>query len=174
MAMQGRFFPLQTVWLGRTGAFSSFNEPSLQFSGQLGAIVEDEGNVYRLVQFNNGQGNVASIAGGVVHWMTRASSVVTSDQTDTQATINAVAGATLGVVTDLYYCWVQIGGFQVCKVAASTAVGDVMVGGTTDNTFARTASGTAPVGIPYAIAYSAIDTPVTGFSNVWWQLGSLL
>lgn len=172
--MTGRFFPLQTVWVGRTGSFASFNEPTLQFPGQLGAVVEDNGAVYRLCQFDNGAGNVASVAGGVVKWKTRASSIVTSDATDEEAGINSVAGATLGVVTDQYYCYVQIGGLQTCLVAAATAAGDVMVGGAVDNTFARTAEGTAPVGIPYGVAYSAIDTPTVGHAYVYWQLGSLL
>lgn len=169
--MIGRFFPVQTVHLGRAGTFASFNEATLPIGGQLGVTVEDQGKVYRLVKFDNGVGNVASVAGGVVHWKDRANSVVTSDQTDAQATINSVAGATLGVITDLYYCFIQIGGLQTCLVAAATAVGDAMVGSTTDNTFGRTASGTAPVGVPYAIAYSAISG---GTSSVYWNLGNLL
>jgi hypothetical protein len=170
MASTGRFFPVQTVWLGRTGSLATFNEPSLQFPGQLGAIVEDAGKVYRLVQFDNGSGNVASIAGGVVHWKTRASSIVTSDQTDAEAGINSVAGATLGVITDQYYCYVQIGGLQSVKTATVSA-GGVAVGGATDNTFAITAMSTAPIGLPYAVAYGSDSG---GFASFYWTLGALL
>ena len=170
----GRSILTQTVDLGPTGSFATFNESTLPASGHLGMVVEYAGKVYRLVKFDNGQGNVASAAGGVVHWKTRASFIVTSDQTDAEAGINSVAGGTLGVVTDLNYCFVQIGGLQTAKVAASTAVGDACVGATSDNVFGRTAMSTAPIGIPYAIAYSAVDTPTTGFSYVYWVLGNLL
>lgn len=170
----GRFFPVQGIHLGKEGTLAALNVAALNIPGQLGLVTEDAGKVYRIVQFDNGSGNVAAIVGGVVHWKDREAFVVTSDQTDAQATINSVAGGTQVIATDQYYTAIQIGGRQSVKVAASTAVGDAMVGSTTDNTFARTASGTAPVGVPWAIAYSAIDTPTTGFAYVYWNLGALL
>jgi len=172
--MNGKFFPIQTVYLGRTGAFATYNEPSLQLPGQIGGIVEDSGKAYRLVKFDNGTGNVASIAGGAVYWKDRAAGTVTADQSDSQAGVNGVAGVSLGVVTDLYYCYVQVGGLSVTKVAAATAVGDILGGSATDTEFGKTAAGTASAGIPYGVAYSAVGTPVAGFSNVYLQLGSFL
>lgn len=174
--VSGRFFPVQMFHLGQTGALATFNESALSnngngpFLGQLGQVLESDGKAYRLVQFDNGVGNVAAIAGGVVHWKDRANFVVTSDQTDAQATINSVAGATLMVVTDQYYCFIQIGGLQSVKTATCSA-GGVGVGSVTDNTFAITASGTAPVGVEYAVAYSSDSG---GFASFYWVLGSLL
>lgn len=169
-----RFFPVQGHDLGPVGTYAGFDVATLPNPGALGTVSEDAGKVYRLVKFDNGQGNVAGVVGGVVHWMDREAFTVTSDQTDAQATINSVAGGLLKVPTDGQYVYVQIGGRQACEVAASTAVGDAMVGSTVDLHFARTASGTAPVGVPWAIAYSAIDTPSTGLSYVYWNLGALL
>lgn len=171
----GRSLLTQVVDLGPNGSFASFNESALPAGGALGQTYEFSGKVYRLVKFDNGAGNVASVAGGVAHWKDRDAFVVSSDQSDAVAGINGVAGAFLGVITDAYYCFVQIGGKQAVKVAVSTAAGDSMIGSATDQTLARMPNANATYdGLPVAVAYSAIDTPTTGFAYVYWLLGNLL
>lgn len=173
----GRFFPVQIMGLGSASSFATFNEQTLSnagvnpWLGQLGQIIEQDAKVYRLVQFDQGVGVVLTIAGGPVHWKTRASFIVTPDQTDAQAGINSVAGGALGVITNQYYGFVQIGGLQSCKTATVAAVGAVGVGSVTDNQFAITAAGTAPVGVAYAVAYS---TDSSSFASFYWNLGNLL
>jgi len=170
--MTGRFFPVQSVHLGQTGAFASFNEATLPFPGLLGAVVEDNGKVYRLVKFDNGAGNVASIAGGAAYWKTRASGIVTSDITDQEAGANSVAGGFLGVVTDLYYCFIQIGGTQSVSTAASVVAGDKLTGGgATDMQLVRNAAATASPDLAVATAYGSVSG---GFTTVYWILGMLL
>ncbi len=127
-----------------------------------GALALWKGNWYKYVKFNNGTGNVASAAGGVVHWMAAGLNpltglfTVTSDQTDALALLNSVAGIILGVVTDLYWCWVQVGGVAVdCLVDAATVAGDHMIGGTTDLTFGLTAAALAVVGTEFGTALEA-------------------
>lgn len=170
--MTGRFFPLQTIWLGRTGSFATFNEPSLQFPGQLGAIVEDNGKVYRLVQSSGGTGSVATVAGGRAVWKTRASSLVTMDVTDGEAGgVNDCAGAYLGVVTTLYYCYIQIGGTQSLLSDGSVAKGDLLTGGSsTDGEFDTISAATE---LPVAVAY-ADDSGSPAYTTAYWILGAML
>ena len=168
----GRFFPVQTLHLGPTGSFATFNEAALPLGGQLGMIVEDAGKVYRLVKFDNGAGNVASVAGAAAYWKTRGSTLVTSDLTDQEAGVNSVAGGFLGVVTDLSYCFIQIGGAQSVSTAASVVAGDKLIGGgTADGQLVRAAAATAAPDIPVAIAYGSVSG---GFTPVYWLLGILL
>lgn len=169
----GRLFPVQTVHIGQTSNYATMNVSALAYAGQLGMVFEDGGKAFRIVQLTTGTAAVASIAGGVVYWSDRANFKVSTDQTDSEANINGVAGATLlAGVTDLNYCVIQIGGLQSCKVAALTAAGDNMIGSTTDGTFGRVAVGAATVqSVIFAIAWSAVSS---NFSNVYWQLGTLL
>lgn len=173
----GRFFPTHGHHLGPTGAFSTFNESTLNnggagpFAGHLGQVVEDNGKVYRLVQFDNGVGNVASVAGGAAHWKTRASFIVTSDQTDAQATVNGIAGGFLGVVTDQYYCYVQIGGVQAVVVDTTCAAGAVLTGTTTDLTLVAITTNTLGNQVQWGVSYG---TNTTTSANMYWLLGNLL
>ncbi len=170
--MNGRFFPIQTIHLGRAGTYASFNEPTLPIGGLLGAVVEDAGKVYRLVKFDNGTGNVASAAGGAAHWKTRASFIVTSDQTDHESGVNGIAGGFLGVVTDLYYCFVQIGGLQAVITDGNATKGSCAVGTTTDLTFGNMADGAANwASLPFGI-YNADDVSTAG--TMYWLLGNVL
>lgn len=172
MPMNGRFFPIQTVWLGRTGAFATFNEPSLQFPGQLGAIVEDEGKCYRLVQHSGGTGAVATVAGGRSIWKTRASTLVTMDVTDGEAGgVNDCAGAYLGVITTLYYCYIQMGGSQSLLSDGSVAKGDLMTGGSTTDGEFDTIGGATELAV--AVAY-ADDSGSPAYTAAYWILGALL
>lgn len=104
----------------------------------MGAVIRWKGNKYMYVKFNNGQGNVAAVANGVVHWMTGLFDpatklfTVTSDQTDAIAGRNSVAGIIGNIVTDGNYTWIQITGVSSCKVTATTDLGDCLVGSATD------------------------------------------
>lgn len=146
----------QTIEIS-TGNPETVNDASQK--APLGAIVRYKGKLYRYVLFNNGQGNVASAAGGVAYWFAlnpaTPTFTVTSDETDTIANINGVAGLFGAVITDGNYCFVQVGGTATAKTAASTAAGDHCIGSTTDLTFGRVAAGTAPTDIVFATSQSA-------------------
>ena len=173
--MAGKSLFYQPVDLGITGAFATFNQSTLPGLAQLGAIVEDNGKFYRLVKHDQGSGTVASVAGGLAVWKTRASFLVTMDATDVENTYQSGAGGYLGVVTHGNYCFIQIGGTQtLVSVAASTANGDCLTCGSTgatDGQLVRTAANTAPVNIPCAVALTAVSS---GTSTVRWCLGNLI
>jgi hypothetical protein len=93
----------------------------------LGQIYETVGGKrYRYVQFNNGVGNVAAVAGNFayVYAVSGASdgqtTIVTMDLTDCA---EVGAGVFQAVLTDLYYGWVQIAGYATLTTAL-TAGGD--------------------------------------------------
>lgn len=169
----GRFFPLQTLDLSPTGDPSDFNVSALPIGAQLGQVYEQDGKCYRLVQFDNGTGNVAAVVGGAAYWKSKASYIVTSDATDAEAAaVNGVAGGFLDVLTDQYYGLIQIGGDQTgVSVAAGTAVGGQLSGSTTDMQLAKTDAGTASVNVVVATALTAVSG---GTSTVRWNLGALL
>lgn len=173
----GRFFPTFGHHLGQAGTYAGFNESTLNnggagpFLGHLGQVVEDGGKVYRLVQFDNGTGDVASVAGGAAHWKTRASYIVTSDQTDAEASLNGVAGGFLRVVTDQYYCYVQLGGVQAVVTDTTASAGTALIATTTDLTLVATTTNTKGNQLIYAISYG---TNSTTSANAYWVLGTLL
>lgn len=176
-ATVGRFFPVQHQHVGATGVISTMNESTLNnggagpWLGQLGQVVEEAGKCYRLVQFDNGTGNVASAAGGVAHWKTRASFIVTSDQTDAEASLNGVAGGFLGVQTDQYYCFIQMGGTQAVTTDTTQSAGTALIASTTDLTLVATTTNTKGNQLIYAISYGTVSTTSV---NVYWVLGNLL
>ena len=141
----------------------------------LGTLYRYKGNLYRYVKFDNGSGNVAAVAYGVVHWKTLdptgGTFTVTSDQTDALAGINSVAGV-LGttVVTDLYFTWIQVSGLVTALVAGSTAIGDIMIGYATDLTFNRTAADAEILSVLFGVAVTAISS---GKSSVLLNAGVL-
>lgn len=177
MATAGRFFPVQGISLGTATSLDTYNESTLNISGaspwlgQLGQVVEENAKVYRLVQFDNGTGDVASAAGGVAHWKTRASYIVTSDQTDAQASLNSVAGGFLRIVTDQYYCFVQLGGVQAVTVDTTAAAGTALIASTTDLTLVATTTNTKGNQLIYGISYG---TNSTTSANVYWVFGNIL
>lgn len=113
----------------------------------IGSKIRWKGNTYRYVKFDNGTSNVASAAKGAAHWKTLTPTTsppvatVTSDQTDACFGVNGVAGIFLGVITDQYYGWIQVGGQAQVTAGAGTVEGDQLVGGTTDLQLERIASG---------------------------------
>jgi hypothetical protein len=137
-----------------------------------GRVIQYAGKKYRYVQFDNGTANVAALASGVVYWKTLDPStgtfIVTSDETDTLAGINGVAGVLeVAGVTDQYYTWIVVGGVVDALVAASTVAGDKMIGSATDQTFNRLAAAAAVTDKVFGIALDAIDT--AGTSKVLLQ-----
>lgn len=128
-----------------------------------GRVIQYKGKLYRYVQFDNGAGNVAALAGGVAYWKSldplTGTFIVTSDQTDSMGGVNAVAGVfEVAGVTDQYYTWIQVGGAVLAKVPAETIQGDKLTGSTTDQTFARIAAGGDVVDNVYATAIDYIHT----------------
>lgn len=192
VAAQGRTFLVQHLHLGKDGNVRTWQDTALgntvtsgagPWAGQLGQIFETANKFFRLVKFDDGAGNVASIDGGVAYWKDRANFVVTADASDGEMLANGVAGGMHAVITDQNYCFIQVGGFQAAVVvAASTVAGDHMTGhASTDNVLTRTAAGTAPVDVPFATAASTRGTTtsdngasVSNSSKVFWRLGLLL
>jgi hypothetical protein len=177
-ATSGRFFPITTYSLGPGASFANtyadldaYGNGQYPRTGELGAVVEYQSKVYRLVKFDNGTGNVASTVGGAAHWKTRASFIVTSDQTDAEASLNSVAGAFLAIVTDLYYCWVQMGGLQAVVVDTTTAAGKAVIATTTDLTLVANTTNTKGDQLIYGISYG---TNSTTSANIYWVFGNLL
>lgn len=179
MTMSGRFFPIQIYGLGPGASFANSYADLDQYAngqypqlGLLGAVVEDHGKCYRLVKFTTGTGTVASTVGGAAHFKTRASFLVTSDQTDAQASLNSIAGAFLAAaITTNYYCWVQMGGFQDLIVDTTASAGSALIGTTTDLTLVATTTNTKGNQLIYAISYGTNSTTsVVGY----WVFGNLL
>lgn len=188
----GRSFLVQHLHLGpsgnvRTATFSALGgtvtDGQGPWLGQLGQIFEKDNKFFRLVKFDNGTGNVASIDGGVMYWKDRAAWTVTSDASDSEALANGVAGGCHVVATDLYYMFIQCGGDQAAVVAAASAVkGDHATGhASTDNVLTRTAGGTAPVDKLVATFLTTRGTTtsdegasVANSCKVRWELGALL
>jgi hypothetical protein len=159
----GRTVLLNGVDLGPTGLVSSFNESALPKGGQLGQIYEADGKFYRLVQFDNGDA-VASAAGNAAYWKTKSSYIVTSDESASEGANasgeNAVAGGFLGVLTDQYYGFIQMGGDQASVYVDNAVAGSMLSGGTTDGQLVETTAGTTggPVNKLVAIALGTDDT----------------
>lgn len=177
--MTGRFFPITVYGLGPGASFTNTysaldttgNGASPQ-QGLLGGVVENQGKCYRLVQFSTGTGTVASTVGGAVHWKTRASSLVTSDQTDAEASLNSVAGGALTAgITTLYYCWIQMGGVQAVVTDTTASAGTALIATTTDLTLVATTTNTKGNQLIYAISYG---TNSTTSANAYWVFGNLL
>jgi hypothetical protein len=138
----------------------------------LGTLYRHKGNVYRYVLFENGangqQTAVAAVAGGVVHWYSLDPAnglfTVTSAYAAAKGK-NLLAGVLLGVVTQGYYTWIQVGGVALLAgVDASTAAGEIMIYSSTNQRFGRCAVDAALVGLPFGVAL-AVDAP-TNFGPV--------
>ncbi len=103
----------------------------------LGDHYEDgDGNVYKFVLFNNGVGNVASVAGNVAYYHLAggfASNTVTRDLSDS---VNIGAGVFQAVIADGSYGWVQIRGkATLTKALTAGADGNALTAvGSTDGT----------------------------------------
>jgi hypothetical protein len=167
-------FTLQTVEIATGSPETVVNDATAR--NPVGAMVKWNGNVYRYVKFDNGSGNVASAAAGVLHWSALAPAAdtplytATSDQTDALAGVNSVAGIAKGVVTDLYYTFIGVAGLHNATTSAATSAGMKVVGGTTDLTFdLLTAVGTTTY-IPYGrvLVTSATTTSSVLLEGLIW------
>jgi hypothetical protein len=178
----GRFFPVQTVHLGRGGTFANYNESDvvmgpLGFStpdAQLGMCVENAGNVYRKVQKANTV-DVATVAGSAAVWKDYANMKVSSKASESQAGVNGVAGGFLGVITNNNYCFIQIGGLQTVTTDGAdggAAAGDMMIGLATDVTMTHKDVGSENLQqIPFGVAWAAESA---GTTLIRWLIGNLL
>ena len=141
---------------GLVGDIASTNDAVQK--APLGILYRHKGNVYRYVQFDNGTDDVAAAAGGVAHWKSLDPANGLFIVTSSYATIvgkNLIGGILLGVVTDQYYTWIQVGGVAMCYVANSTVAGDLCIYGSTNLYFARAAADAAVVGLPFGVAMEA-------------------
>lgn len=155
---------------------ATLNVEALANPGDYGKCFEQNGVLYRLVKHDAGTGSVATVAGGSAYWKSydpaSGTFEVTMDATDALFSLNSVAGGYLGVVTDGYYCAIQVGGRQTgVSVAAGTAIGDQLSGSATDGELAKTAVSTAAVNQIVAIAETAVSG---GTSTVRWTIGPVL
>jgi hypothetical protein len=124
----------------------------------LGILYRHKGNVFRYVYHAPGTA-VATVAGGVAFWKSldpvNGLFTVSSDETDTIAGINGVAGIYGCVVTATYYTWIQVGGVVTALTAAGTVASDKCIGAVTDTIFGRIAAGGACTDVVFGIALSA-------------------
>lgn len=102
----------------------------------LGTLRFEGGKVYKYVQFNNGAGNVAVVAGDVVFYYLAGgykNNIVTADVSDS---VNIGAGVAMAAFTDLYYGWIQIRGPKTLNTAlVAGADGNALTAvGSNDNT----------------------------------------
>lgn len=90
---------------------------------------ERDGKVYRFVQFDNGSGNVAAVAGNLVYW-TATSGLVCSDESDW----TVPAGFLQGVIADQGYGWIQVRGLATINTSGDDdiALGGILYATTTD------------------------------------------
>lgn len=140
----------------------------------LGLYREQDGKGYRFVQFDNGSGNVASLAGSLAYLVGTVDTnalltgrwVVTMDVSDTSR--NKVRGVFAAVTADGSFCWIQTKG--ICVVTTNgdddIAIGDAVIASAAgDGTADSTAAGTAPVarvvGWAMTVDVDAANTVIT-------------
>lgn len=125
----------------------------------LGQYREEDGKGYRYVKFDNGSGNVASVAKYICYSFSASSPyTVTMDITDAVGDTNGVMGVFMAVIADGGYGWIQTRG--LCTGVETDAGDDFAEGdaaiahASEDGEVDRTAEGTAPVSkvVGYALA----------------------
>ena len=147
----------------------------------LGSLYRENGKVWRYVQFDNGIGDVASVAGGAAVWKTldppNGTFVVSSDYTDAIGK-NLVAGIFGGVVTDQYYTYIQVGGIATAVLDFTGISGDkvansapgckcVYYGG--DLKLALIPAATNPAAVVYGVLLALIDYTTAHTGSVLLQ-----
>jgi len=150
----------------------------------LGSLYRENGKVWRYVQFDNGTGDVAAVAGGAAVWKTLAptsgSFIVSSDYTDAIGK-NLVAGILGCVVTDQYYTWIQVGGIVSALLDFSALTGDPVAAAvagckclysTTDLKLRLIEAATDPTAVVYGVLIASANyTAGTGsvlLQNLEW------
>jgi hypothetical protein len=115
----------------------------------LGQYREEDGVGYRYAKFDNGTGNVASVAGGLAYSKDATTSLwtVTMDVSDTHR--NQVVGVFVAVIGDLGFGWIQVKGYYATVTTNGDddiSAGDAIIASSAgDGTCDSTAAGTAPV-----------------------------
>lgn len=132
----------------------------------VGQYREEDGKGYRYVLFDNGTGNVASVAGNLAYQVGTTDWTVTMDVSDTDR--NLVAGVFAAVIADGGYGWIQV--FGQCTVKTNgdddIAKGDAVIAsaagdGTADSTAQDTAPTNKIVGWALAADSDSGDTVAT-------------
>jgi hypothetical protein len=110
---------MQLIGVNLTGVRTNAEGPEFA----LGTVHRDaDGKQYKYVQFNNGAGNVASVAGNVCYYYAVSgtsagqTTIVTMDVTDSGG---VGAGAFQAVIADLGYGWIQTKGPATLTTALS-------------------------------------------------------
>jgi hypothetical protein len=101
--------------------------------------LDNNGKVYRFVQYDTGAGGIAAVAGNMAYYYAPggtsagATTVVTSDLSDSA---NVGAGALMSAPGDGEYCWIQTGGSATLTTALTAgADGNALTAvGATDGT----------------------------------------
>lgn len=122
----------------------------------LGTIGQTEdGYVYKYIQYNQGAGAIAAVAGNAVGYYapggtsTGTSTVVTSDVSDTTAIL---AGVLTAALTNLQYGWIQVKGRATLTTAfVSGASGNALTLSTTTDGTVKVAGAVTDAGGAYAV-----------------------
>lgn len=148
----------KTIW---SQEISEESSTALEELGVVRTVVDTDGlKEYKYVQFNNGTGNVASATDMVVYELISGDTggtVVTNDVSDSDA--NYVAGVMPVAMTDLYYGWMQVRGYNDAirtNGDDDIAATDAIIGGG-DGTCNSVAADTAPTNKVLAWAVAADD-----------------
>jgi len=121
-----------------SGVDLTANDSAAKFTPGV-SFEDNDGKVYRYLQFNDGAGAVAAVAGNFAYVYAPsgasagASTVATSDLSDSAA---VGAGVFQAVLTDGYYGWFQVGGIATLTTALTAgADGNALTPvGSTDGT----------------------------------------
>lgn len=124
----------------------------------IGGMIRRHNGLFRYVKFSTGTGTITPVAGAPAYakaFTPDGSSTavpvftVTADQSDSVAGLQPV-GVFLTqsvTLTDAYFCWIQVGG-RGSTVAPGAVAGSVIIGSSTDNTFAIISDGSTISNIP--------------------------
>lgn len=155
MAKHATLAPSQIT--ARNDEFPQFDLGGFYYNPQTG-------KTYRYVKFDNGSA-VASAANGVATWKDASAFTVTSDLSDGLGQ-NFPAGIFQGVVTDLYYTFIQVGGVATVTTDGGDdiAAGDaVIVDASVDLACDSVAAATAPT---HRVIGFAVAADVDGSNTV--------
>ncbi len=128
--------------------------------GSGGYVKDSAGRVIkvRYVRINSTVPPVEIV--GPVYWKDNAKTTVTAVRSESVFgdTINSAAGILLNVnITNGNFGFIQVAGFRAAMaVPAATAPSDALVSATGNQALVRVAAGTAPTGLPVAIAITAV------------------
>jgi hypothetical protein len=142
-------------------AFTVNLESPVHSLGEKVRVITSQGlKEYQFVKFDNGSGNVASVAGNLAYLLNGSNFTgytVTMDVSDTKA--NMVAGVFTTVLTDGYHGWIQTAGYNAAVKTNGDddiSAGDMIVPSAAgDGTCDSTADGTAPVRRQVGVAVAA-------------------